>query len=232
MKMIKFLVISLLIITIAVATATAQKLDRQSAGRPPGSQPAQVNLNVVIDDLASQGLYGFGSDGGGAYVNGSQGVAASFLSTGVLSFRTGNRTATAYASTVIDGDNMTATTTGSAYFLTFVHSSPALYLQTMAIGSSRCEGLIGSMPISAPSGYARYVGYRAGQGTITNTGYMLVTHPDANTWVMDSNSGTACNQDIAYNDVARINDGKTKGPTNTIFHGRYYMPLRLVLTRQ
>ncbi len=193
-----------------------------------GAQPAQVNLDVVIDDLASQGLNGFGSDGGGTYVNGSQGVAASFLSTGVLSFKTGNRTATAFYSTPVEpvGALLTGSTSGSSYFLTFVKSGQ--YLQTMAIGSSRCEGLVGSMPISTD--YARYVGYHAGKGTLSDLGYMLVTHPDANTWIMDSNSAGICGS-TAYDNIARINDAKTKGKANDIFHGRYLMPLRLVLTR-
>ncbi|MBK6750011.1 MAG: hypothetical protein IPG67_08385 [Acidobacteria bacterium] len=194
----------------------------------PGSQPAQVNLDVVIDDLVSQGLFGFASDGGGTYVHGSQGVAASFLSTGVLSFKTGNRTATAYYSTPVQpvGAPLAGSTSGSSYFLTFVRSGQ--YLQTMAIGSSRCEGLVGSMPISTD--YARYVGYHAGKGTLSDLGYMLVTHPDANTWIMDSNSSGICGS-TAYDNIARINDAKTKGKANDIFHGRYLMPLRLVLTR-
>jgi len=219
MKMIKFVMVSVALSLMLVFTAFAQK---------PGSQPPQVNLDVVIDDVASQGLYGFGSDGGGAYVHGSQGVAASFLSTGVLSFKTGNRTATAYYSTPEEpvGALLTGSTSGSSYFLTFVKSGQ--YLQTMAIGSSRCEGLVGSMPISAD--YDRYVGYHAGRGTLSDLGYMLVTHPDANTWVMDSNSAGVCGS-TAYDNIARVNDAKTKGKANDVFHGRYYMPLRLVLTR-
>jgi hypothetical protein len=189
-----------------------------------------VNLDVVIDDLASQGLYGFGPDGGGAYINGSQGVAASFLSTGVLSFDTGNRTASAFYSSPItpDGALLAGSTTASTYFLTFVHSNTGLYLQTMAVGTSRCEGLIGRFPIS--SKYTRNIGYRAGHGTLTDLGYMLVTHPDTNTWIMDSNSLGICGS-TANDDVARIIDAQTKGPANDIPHGRYYMPLRLVLTR-
>lgn len=219
MKMIKFLTGNVALSLMFAFTSVAQK---------PASQPAQVNLDVVIDDLASQGLYGFGSDGGGAYVYGSQGVAASFLSTGVLSFRTGNRTATAFYSTPEEpvGTLLTGSTSGSSYFLTFVKSGQ--YLQTMAIGSSRCEGLVGSMPISAD--YDRYVGYHAGRGTLSDLGYMLVTHPDINTWIMDSNSAGLCGS-MAYDNIARINDARIKGKANDIFHGRYYMPLRLVLTR-
>ena len=218
------------ILRLLMAMIFAFTVSAAAYTQKPGSQPAQVNLDVVIDDTASQGLYGFGSDGGGVYFNGSQGVAASFLSTGVLSFKTGNRTATAFYSSPItpDGALLTGSTTGSSYFLTFVHSNTGLYLQTMAVGSSRCEGLIGSMPIS--SSYTRHIGYRAGHGTLTDLGYMLVTHPDTNTWIMDSNSVGVCGS-TAYDNVARIIDSQTKGPANDIPHGRYYMPLRLVLTR-
>ena len=221
MKMIKSSIIGLVLTTMLIATAVAQK---------PGSQPAQVNLDVVIDDAVSQGINGFGSDGGGVYIHGSQGVTASFLSTGVLSFKTGNRTSTAFYSSPItpEGALLTGSTTGSWYFLTFVHSNTGLYLQTMGVGTSRCEGLIGRMPIS--SSYTRHIGYRAGHGTLTDLGYMLVTHPDTNTWVMDANSVGVCGSS-SYDNVARIVDSQTKGPANDIPHGRYYMPLRLVLTR-
>jgi len=219
-KSLRFLMTVIFALTMAIGVL-AQK---------PGSQPAQVNLDVVIDDLASQGLYGFGSDGSGAYINGTSGVTASFLSTGVLSFNTGNRTATAFYSSPItpDGALLTGSTTARTYFLTFVHSSPALYLQTMGVGTSRCEGLIGRFPIS--SKYTRNIGYRAGHGTLTDLGYMLVTRTGTDTWVMDSNSGGVCGA-TAYDNVARIIDAQTKGPANDIVHGRYYMPLRLVLTR-
>lgn len=194
-----------------------------TAQRNKGETP--VTLDVVIDDMVSQGVQGFGSDGDGPYVHGSDSVAASFLSTGVLSFKTGNRLATAYYSNLIEpvGDPLTGSTTGSAYFLTFVNG---LYLQTMTIGESRCQGLVGSIPIS--SDYTRHIGYRAGRGSLSDLSYMLITHPDADTWIMDSNSALAC---ASYDNIARINDAKTKGKPNDVFHGRYFMPLRLVLTR-
>ena len=217
MKLIKFLLLSSTLFTLTALTSIAQR---------PGTQVPQVNLDVEIDDFVSQGIHGFGSDGDGIYIHGDQGVTASFLSTGVLSFKTGNRTATMFHSNVItaDGDPLSGSTTGSAYFLTFVKTGQ--WLQTMAEGSSRCEGLVGSMAISAD--YNRYVGYRAGHGTLTDLGYMLVTHPDADTWIMNSDSDGVCG---SFDNIARINDSKTKGKANTIFHGTYYMPLRLILTR-
>lgn len=213
------------LIFIAAAAVAFTSFTNVIAQRTKGETP--VKLNVIIDDTVSQGIYGYGSDGGGAYVNGVDGVEAQFLSTGVLSFNTGNRDATAYHTTAIEpiGELLSGSTTGNTYFLTFVKSG--LFLQTMAIGSSRCEGLIGGTPISTD--YSRYVGYRAGRGTLSDLAYMLVTRPDADTWIMNSDSGGACG---SFDNIARINDAKTKGKANDIFHGRYYMPLRLILTRQ
>lgn len=212
---------------VLLAAAFALTMALSNSGQRPGSEP-QVNLDVVIDDTASQGMFGFGSDGGGTYIHGSQGVTASFATTGILHFKTGNRTATAYYSAPVSpvGELLTGSLTASTTFMTFVKSG--LYLQTMAVGSSRCEGLIGSMPISAD--YTRHVGYRAGRGTLTDLNYMLVTRTNNDTWVMDSNSEPTCSSS-GYNGIARINDAKNKGKANDIFHGTYYMPLRLVLTR-
>jgi hypothetical protein len=210
--------------TLALLILTAAAV---SAQRNQG--PAAVNLNVVIDDSVSNSHAGFGSDGAGAYAHGSQGVIAQFLSTGVLEFKTGNRTAAMHYGAPLEpvGNVLAGPTIGPSRFITIVRSG--LYLQTMDIGSTRCERLVGSQPIS--SDRDRYVGYRAGHGTLTDLAHVLVTRVDANTWTMDSNTGGQCNS--AENDnVARINDSKTKGKADTIFHGRYIMPLRLVLTRQ
>ena len=217
---------------LLMAVIFAVMLSLSSYGQKPGSQP-QVNLDVAIDDLASQGLYGFGSDGGGIYVHGSQGVTASFGTTGILHFKTGTtgttgaRTARAYYSTPVapSGTLLTGSSDAPTTFMTFVNG---LYLQTMGVGTTRCEGLLASF--AASSSYTRNVGYRAGRGTLTNTAYMLVTHPDVNTWIMDSNSSSACS--TTDNNIANIYDSKTKGSGSDIVYGRYNMPLRLILTRR
>ena len=114
-------------------------------------------------------------------------------------------------------------TQSNSTMLTFVKTG--FFLQTMAIGETRCEGLVVGIPFSTDR--TRYIGYRAGHGVLTDLAYMLVSHPDANTWEMDSqDSGCSGNGNIA-----RINDAKNKGPANDITHGRYFMPFRMTLTR-
>ncbi|HEX8289192.1 MAG TPA: hypothetical protein VF556_14420 [Pyrinomonadaceae bacterium] len=202
------------------------------AQRNKGVDP--VNLTVSIDDLVSQNLYGIGSDGIGSYVHGENLVEAQFLSSGVLSFKSGNRFVNAYYSNSFGsnslGDSLTTQTLPSSdsnfnvKFITFVGSK---YLQTMAVNESRCEGLVVSFPLGD---YTRQIGYRAGRGDLTTTGYVKVTHPDINTWIMESNSGGSCSSNDS---IARVRMAKTSGKTAPdIDYGRYNMPFRLVLTRK
>lgn len=190
----------------------------------PNKGPAAVNLDVTIDDSVSVAA-GIRSDGSGPYVNGVNGVQASFLSTGVLSFKSGTRQVTALYSTAVEP--LTALplsdTFSNSTILTFVKSG--FYLQTMAVGETRCEGLIIGMPFSTD--YTRFIGYRAGHGVLTNLAYILVSHPTVDTWVMDSQDG-GCS---ANDNTARINDAKNKGKADEITHGRYFMPFRMTLTR-
>jgi outer membrane lipoprotein-sorting protein len=186
-----------------------------------------VNLNVTIDDTVSQGLFGIGSYGGSTYFHGLNLVEAQFLSSGVLSFKSGNRFVNAFYSTPEEMTSNSLPAMDSktnVKFITFVGSQ---YLQTMAIGEVRCEGLVVSLP---SADYTRQIGYRAGRGTITNTGYVKVTHPDNITWYMESNSGGTCG---SYDNIARIRDAKNSGkPVPDIDYGRYTMPFKLILTRQ
>jgi hypothetical protein len=184
-----------------------------------------VNLSVTIDDSVSA-TAGIRSDDAGAYTHGVSGVQATFLSTGVLSFKTGTRQLTALYSTPIEplAALPASDTQSNSTMLTFVKSG--FYLQTMAVKETRCEGLVVGIPISTD--YTRYIGYRAGRGDLRELAYVLVSHPDENTWIMDSQD-SGCSE---YGNIARINDAKNKGKANDIFHGRYFMPLRMTLTRQ
>ncbi|HMQ02877.1 MAG TPA: hypothetical protein PKD26_03100 [Pyrinomonadaceae bacterium] len=215
-------------IVLAATLSMAMALSTPSQALKPSGGPgvAAVNLNVVIDDSVSMGLFGFGSDGGGTYFNGSSGVQASFLGTGVLNFKTGNRSARAYYSTPVELflPALTGPTAAPTTFMTFVDGS---YLQLMSVGQTRCIGLLATFPVS--STYNRNVGYHAGRGALTNTAYMQVSHPDSNTWILDSHSFGACG---APDNIANIFDAKAKGQPNDIVYGRYSMPLRLLLTRQ
>jgi len=217
-KLFKFSAAILLCLTITISTF-AQKNRGVDA----------VNLNVTIDDTVSQGLFGIGSDGGGIYSHGLNLVEAQFLSTGVLSFKSGgSRAVNAFYSTPVDINSNSLPTMDSktnVTFLTFVKSG--MYLQTMTVGEVRCEGLVVSLPLGD---YTRHIGYRAGRGTIANTGYVKVTHPNSDTWYMESNSEGTCGN---YDNIARIRDAKNSGrPVPDTDYGRYSMPFRLTLTRQ
>ena len=214
-KLFKIFAVTTLCLTVSIGTF---------AQRNRGVSP--VNLNVTIDDNVSQGLFGIGSDGG-TYFHGQNLVEAQFLSSGVLSFKSGNRAVNAFYSTPVEMSSNFLPAMDSktnVKFMTFVGS---LYLQTMTVGEVRCEGLVVSLPLGD---YTRYIGYRAGRGTITNTGYVKVTHPDITTWYMESNSVGTCG---SYENIARIRDAKNSGrPVPDTDYGRYSMPFKLTLTRQ
>jgi hypothetical protein len=186
-----------------------------------------VNLSVTIDDSVNQsGSVGIGSDLGGAYINGQQSVVAEFLSTGVFSFKSGVRTVNAYYGLPIDPVSQPLPASDSdtgVQILTFVKST---YLQTMTIGEQRCEAIAVNFDLSSA---IRTIGYRAGRGTISNTGPSLVSHPDNDTWTIQSDSGSVCS---AFDSNARVRDAPKTGKPGDTEHGRYFMPFKLVLTRQ
>lgn len=212
--------VSLLIATVFIA-ATTFALQAQK----PGTTVPQVNLTITIDDSVSA-TAGIRSDGAGVYSDGINGVAARFLTTGVFDFKTGMRQLSALYSVPVEplAALPAADTQSNSTMLTFVHAG--LFLQTMAVGSSRCEGLVVGIPFSAD--YTRYIGYRAGHGVLTDLAYVLVNRVDADTWTMDSQD-SGCSSDA---NIARINDAANKGKSNDITHGRYFMPLRMTLTRK
>jgi hypothetical protein len=215
----------LILVALVLAISTAVVLGQSARGGGSTVQP--VSLNVVIDDAVSQSLHGIGSDGGGTYVNGIDGAGAAFGTNGYFTFKTGNRTAKAFYSTPVEltGPQLTGSSTASMTLMTFVNG---FYLQNMTVGGPpRCEGLIASWDLSSKLG--RNIGYQAGRAPYAQTAYMLVSHPDANTWIMDSYSAGACS---AYDNIATISDSSTKGAASNTFYGRYNMPLRLILTRQ
>ncbi|MBA3601491.1 MAG: hypothetical protein H0W45_09690, partial [Acidobacteria bacterium] len=86
-KLFKIFALIMLCLSISIGTF---------AQRDKGVTP--VNLNITIDDSVSQGLFGIGSDGGIYSHGGLDLVEAQFLSTGVLSFKSGNRLVNAFYS--------------------------------------------------------------------------------------------------------------------------------------
>lgn len=192
-----------------------------------------VNLNVTIDDLVSQ-TAGIRSDGQGSYVNGQNSVQAQLTDYGWFNFYSGMRTVTADYSTPVEiGAPLPAAseTVANINIKTVVTS---LKFQDMAIGQSQCVGMGVNISYTDAAKTVRTIGYRAGRGTITNTAWVKVTHPDNDTWILEPTPQTDCGAADNGNDsVARIRDAKTKGKTvPDTDYGRYYMPFRLILTRQ
>lgn len=224
--------ITLLFFAVAVSFGlTVFTFAQKKTSVPP------VYLNVTIDDGVSQSLYGIGSDGGGVYSHGTDSVEAQFLSTGVLDFKSsaGIRKINAFYSTSL-GDSQTALTlpasetAASFQILTFVNTPP---FQNMGIGETRCQGLGVNI---FTSGNTRTIGYRAGRGTITNTGYVRAARLSNNefnkrVWTLESYTGDVpCS---TYDNIARIRDAKTSGkPVPDTDYGRYNMPLKLILTEK
>jgi hypothetical protein len=136
----------------------------------------------------------------------------------------------AYYSTPIEGNPTLATDSKTGVSIKTHGGSN--YLQNMTVGETRCVQTSVNFIIGE---YTRTIGYNAGYGTISNTSYVKATHPDANTWIMESASTGSCtSQDgNSYDSVARVRDHKTSGKkAPDIDYGRFYMPLRLILTRQ
>lgn len=188
---------------------------------------SSVYLKVAIDDSVSQ-VNGIRSDGNGSYINGQSAVSAVFGQYGYFTLNSGNRVINAIYSLPIDGSTSLSSDSKTGVVITTFADST--YLQNMPIGSIQCKGLAVNINLGDAAATKRTIGYRAGRGDLTITGYIKVTHPDSNTWIMESNSQGTCS---GFDDVARVRDAKTKGKTvPDTDYGRYFMPLRLILTRQ
>jgi hypothetical protein len=192
-----------------------------------------VRLNVTIDDIVSQ-TAGIQSDGAGAFQDGQHAVTAVLTEYGWFNFISGTRTVTAVYSTPIEILTPLATPSESGTGVTVKTFVTSLKIQDMAIGQSQCVGMAVNFSYNDPARTVRTIGYRAGRGTITTTGYVLITHPNADTWILEPTPQTSCGgTDNSLDNIARIRDATTKGrPTPDIDYGRYYLPFRLTLTRQ
>jgi hypothetical protein len=195
-----------------------------------------VYLNVQIDDSASLAS-GIRSDGNGTYINGQSAVSAQFGQYGYFTFLSGDRIVNAiYPPPELPGTGDGTTPLPVSFddrknvqITTFVTSA---HLQNMAVNAPpRCEGLAVNINMGDAAATKRTIGYRAGRGTLTNTGYVKITHPDSNTWIIESDTQGTCNS--LFENIARIRDSKNKGRTvPDTDYGRYSMPFRLILTRQ
>ncbi len=186
---------------------------------------AAVYLNVTIDDGVSTELEGIRSDGGAAYSHGVYSVSAQFTKYGFFDFNSGTRNLSAFYSNPVDGNTQLAPDTKSGVLIkTHSGSQEPTYLQNMTVGESRCV----QMSVTFNFGtYTRTIGYNAGHGTISNTGRVRVTRPNADTWIIES--GGICSE---YDNIARVRDRTTSRKYVDTDYGRFLMPVRLILERK
>ncbi|MDQ3750759.1 MAG: hypothetical protein M3367_17340 [Acidobacteriota bacterium] len=192
-----------------------------------------VNLNVTIDDLVSQ-TAGIRSDGLGTYLTGQDSVTAQLTEYGWFNFVSGTRVVNAIYSTPVEIGATLPVSMDSRTNVNIKTFVTSLKFQDMAIGQSQCVGAAVNINLNDTAQTVRTIGYRGGRGTITNTAYVYVTHPDANTWILEPTPQTNCGgTDNSLDNIARIRDAKTKGKTvPDTDYGRYLMPFRLTLTRR
>lgn len=175
-----------------------------------------VNLNVIIDDSVSP--FGIHSDGGGQY-------SAQFGQYGYFTLNSGNRIINAVYSPIEGNPSLQTDSKQGVVITTFADGT---FLQNMVNGTSLCKGLAVKINMGDAAQTVRTIGYRAGRGDLTTTGFVKVTRVDDNNWIMESQGCSG-----ALDGVARVIDAKTKGkPVPDINFGRYFMPLKLILTRQ
>ena len=216
-----------IILLAAVVVCFSAVLNVLAQGRP-----TPVNLKVTFDDNVSQ-VAGIRSDGMGPYFNGNQSVEAVLTEHGWFNFVSGARTVTAVYSDPVDGivTPLPASETRTGVNIKTIVTS--LKIQDMAVEQSQCVRLGVNIAYADAAKTIRTIGYQAGHGTITNTAWAFLTHPDADTWIIEVAPQTNCGADNSLDSVARIRDTKTKGKAvPDIDYGRYRMPLRLTLTRQ
>lgn len=190
--------------------ATAQKRSN--------SVPA-VNLNVAIDDsITSTGIH---SDGN-PYFNGQDSVTAQFSPYGYFTLNSGGRVISAFYP---QPSPLSSDSGQGVGIMTFADGT---YLQNMTVGQSVCKGMAVNFYYNDVNKTIRTIGYHAGHGDLNPTGYVRISHPDPNTWIISNVDGSCVN-----NDIARVRDSQTKGKrAPDVDYGLFAMPLRMILTRQ
>jgi hypothetical protein len=189
-----------------------------------------VNLNVTFDDGYAQ-PGGFRSDAGGSYNNGQSGVIAQLTDYGWFNFDSGTRTATVDYSNPLEVLIPLPVTVENRPHTLFKSYDAPFKFQSMVVGSSQCAQVAVIVLLNDAGGTNRIASFHRAD---TNTAWAYVTHPDAATWTIESGPQIPCGSaDDSLAHVARILDNKTQGrPTPAIVYGRWFVPFRLILTRQ
>ncbi len=217
--------ISIFILTAIFFAITITAFAQNPTGR--------VGLNVTIDNTVSVG-YGVQSDGA-PYQHEINSVTAFFGTYGHFVFNSGTtRPITFVYSFQLDGQSVLDTqSTTLVKARTFpINSTGYTRMQDMTPGQSQCLGLTWE-PINIGTNTTRGVSYHYGGGDLSNTAYVVVTYSN-NVWTMQSvESPINCGGNNQFDNAARVRDSTTiKNKTTTVDRGRYYMPFKLIITRQ
>src|SRR5262249_41938271 len=192
---------------------------------------AELALNATIEPLAGNCRICPDNAAMPIYSNGVNSAQAVFGTYGHFVFSSGTRSVRFLYSDSL-GDSLTSRTLPASEEPTNVHgrtfntSDPYTNLQDMFIGQQKSLGLGWFIA-------ERSIGFRYGRGVLTNTSFVIVSHPDNNTWIMQPSPQYPCSGTFVQDNVARIRDAVTfHGKTTDYDYGRYVMPFKLTLTRQ
>ena len=209
---------AILLMLVLVSALTAQK--RSTA----------VNVNVTFDDSYAQ-AGGFRSDAGGSYINGQSGVIGQLTDYGWFNFDTGTRIATVDFSNPFEVLIPLPVQVENRPHTAYRTYDAPIKFQDMAVASAQCAPGAVIVGLGDAGGTNRIASYHRAD---TNTAWAYVRHPDAATWTIESGPQIPCGSpDDSLANVARVLDRKTQGrPMPDIVYGRWFVPFRLVLTRQ
>ena len=188
-----------------------------------------VPLVVTVSDFMGGGI---SSDGGGAYTDGSQNVAAVIDQFGTFAFDTKASTRIAavrwvtysFSSPVNPLNTYVPTPSNSQdyHFSTGASAfSPFIPLQNLAIGSSEC-GYMGNEIANSTQSWR--VSYHKGYEDVSGspTAFAVFTRTGANTWTVAPSGTCSPNSNVA---ALRSADG-------TVLYGYYNLPFFFTLTRK
>jgi hypothetical protein len=200
------------------------------------NRSATLNLNATLEPMDGACNICPDSATTPTYFNGVDSAQAVFDDYGNFVFVSGARAVVFLYSPPL-GDSLTTRTLPASDVRTQVRartyktSDTYTNLQGMSVGQAQCLGM--GWVIGQYTDSERSVGFRYGRGVLSNTSFVVVTHPDDNTWVMEPAPQGACGTTFLQDNVARVRDSVTaRGKTTDYDYGRYVMPFRLTLVRQ
>ncbi|RPI26876.1 MAG: hypothetical protein EHM61_10380 [Acidobacteria bacterium] len=205
-----------------------------------GQQPVfyeRVPLVLTLDDSPG---YAIGSDSQGTYEDGVDGVEACLDSNGNMVLNlAGTRTRTVFFDLsqpyLPSGpNNLPAAGLQERVWMGSAMLDPnnKAPLQNMLIGSSQCMRLIWHFTLNDKKRTQWRIGYRRAELVeVEQSGHVVVTRVDEDTWVLESATPSLPGCQGNPN-VAKITDTPTVGKTLITDHGYYVVPFRLVATRR